>query len=341
MKISKLQCVLLPMVLLFIYLSMSSYSGGISGQYTAGCTCHGNGTPNPNTIVTVTGPTAYAYNQVITYTVTVSNASELAAGFNLKCNIGQITSVGSGVQNFSTTEIGHNTPRSLTGGTATWTFQWTAPSSGSTPLQFNIAGNAVNLSGGPDAGDAWNFGTVPAIPLPVTFRSFKVSVEGAAVKCAWTMADQRDVDHFEIERSTDGLQFDYWATVPKNKDDVPVYAYYDRRLAGSQVYYYRLKEVTNTGHVAYTQVESVSFKENASQVVLYPNVLTGNQFFVKGLDFSHKSYRLQLVSLEGRVVYEAGLQDQVVTLPALATGSYIARIADNHTQVYSGMVFKR
>lgn len=158
-------------ILGILYTTFSSSSGGISNVSTSGCTCHGS-TATASTLVTVTSNTN-AYYQLpgdsILFTVTVSNSnpSMIRAGFNLTSNIGVIGTVGSGVNRVSNTQIRHNAPRNLVSGSASWTFWWRPPSTGSTNLQFNIAGNAVNGNGG-STGDQWNFGTIAPIPLGTT-----------------------------------------------------------------------------------------------------------------------------------------------------------------------------
>lgn len=344
MKLSKLQCILLPVLLLFIYLSMSSYSGGISGQYTAGCTCHGGGVLNPNTLVNVAGPTGYNHSQVITYTVTVSNAAEVAAGFNLKCNIGQITSVGSGINTWSTTEISHNTPRTLSAGTATWTFQWTAPATGSTPLQFNIAGNAVNLSGGPDPGDAWNFGTIAPIPLPIEFNSFQVTTDRDMVKCFWRMSDQKGVHHFEIEKSTDGVNFGLLTSVDKKLSSANEveYAFWDKEVVSGQNYFYRVKEEMLNGDAGYTQVKNIMLRDKNNPILLYPSVFSGNQIHIQGVDLSQKQYTIRIAAVDGKVLYQHPLSDNLINLPGnFSGGTYIASIVSNEGILYSGLIFKK
>lgn len=174
MKKRFLQSTVLLLILVGVYVVSTSSSGGISNVHTTGCTCHGAATSA--TTVTVTGDNVYYLGDSIIFTVTVANATKAAGGFNLKCNIGTIALQGTGVTLVSTTEIRHNAPRAFTGGSASWTFKWKAPASGSTALQFNVAGNAVNLSGN-TSGDAYNFGTIAPIPLGSKL-ALKMFVEG-------------------------------------------------------------------------------------------------------------------------------------------------------------------
>lgn len=158
-------------ILGILYTTFSSSSGGISNVSTSGCTCHG-ATASSSTIVTVTSNTNSYYQlpgDSILFTVTVAstNPAMIRAGFNLTSNIGVIGTVGAGVNRVSNTQIRHNAPKNFTSGSASWTFWWRPPATGSTALQFNIAGNAVNGNGS-TSGDQWNFGTIAPIPLGTT-----------------------------------------------------------------------------------------------------------------------------------------------------------------------------
>jgi hypothetical protein len=340
MKFRKLHLTIFPVAMLAVYLSMSSYSGGISGRTTTGCTCHG--TANTNTVVTVSGPSSYSNNQVITFTVNVSNATLAGAGFDLKCNIGQITSVDAGITKVNNTEITQNAAKTITGGVASWTFQWTAPATGSTALQFAVVGNAVNLNGS-TSGDAWNFATIASIPLPIEFESFKIVADKQSINVLWKMADQKNTDHFEIEKSTDGLNFNLLSQIATNKnDDKSDYKFEDMAVMLHQTYFYRIKEVMTDGTSTYTQIQSATFADDKNRLQLYPNAFSGNQFYIKGIDFSGAINTLQIVSVSGKVLFQITINGSAVQLPAhITAGSYIARIIADNKLIYSGFIFKK
>ncbi|GBL34701.1 mucin-19 [Filimonas sp.] len=79
-------------------------------------------------------------------------------------------------------DIFHNTPKPAVAGTASWTFNWTAPATGSATITFNAAGNATD-GDGTNSGDKWNFFSTtliknPAPVLTVTATSTTISCNG-------------------------------------------------------------------------------------------------------------------------------------------------------------------
>lgn len=133
--------------LLCAVLLFSSSSNGVTGKSTTGCAggnCHAQN--NLTTISLIGIPaTGYVNGQTYTMTLTVSNNTKQGAGFDLTCNAGNITA-GSGTQVSGTQELYHTSPLAMNAGNAVWTFTWTAPATGSNPVVFFVAGNAVNLN---------------------------------------------------------------------------------------------------------------------------------------------------------------------------------------------------
>jgi len=131
-----------------------------------GCTCHGGGVPSSDTIVSVSGvPHAYAANASYVMTITVEHLSNSLAGFMLSsggvgvfswdedANIRPEADSGEDKSSTSTSSaISHDSASD----SGEWTFNWTALSADEGNITFWIAGNAVDGSGAPDAGDSWN-----------------------------------------------------------------------------------------------------------------------------------------------------------------------------------------
>lgn len=144
----------------FAYLTLTSSSTGMSGVMgasTVGCGpasggCHDPGT---GTTITITGLPAGGYVAGTAYTLTLNviNSSKTAAGFDLTCSAGAISNKPANTMLMGTTELHHVAPLSMTSGTSSWSFTWTAPTTG-TSVDFNVAGNAVNGDLG-TTGDAY------------------------------------------------------------------------------------------------------------------------------------------------------------------------------------------
>ncbi|KXK43918.1 MAG: hypothetical protein UZ11_BCD004000355 [Bacteroidetes bacterium OLB11] len=134
------------------FIVFSSNKNGITGKAVAGCGGNGCHNPSLNTSIQLDGlPSTYSYGTVYNCTLKVINQNKSNAGFDMKVNIGTLSSVaGQGTSlTGGSTEMYHNTPKAANAGITEWAFKWTAPPSGNTDLVVNVAGNAVDNNNQP------------------------------------------------------------------------------------------------------------------------------------------------------------------------------------------------
>lgn len=188
-------------------------SNGITGQTEDGCgggSCHG-GSANTATKISVsseTGSFTVDPNSTTTFTVTVENSNQNAAGLNFGVkssssggsNVGTLAA-GTGTK-IQSGEVVHDGEQTLNGGKFDFTFDWTAPSS---PGVYYIRGsaNAVNDNGS-NSGDTWN--VFDAIELTVAGLTVSAPNGGenwcleSTNNITWTSTG---VDNINIQLSTD------------------------------------------------------------------------------------------------------------------------------------------
>lgn len=124
-----------------------------SGQ---GCSCH-NSSSSSNTTVTITPPTGvstFTAGTTYTFQVTVSNSGESAAGVEVSATNGSLAPSSTDLQSQSGGYLSHNGPKTLTSGSASWSFTFTPSSSGSATIY--ATGNAVNNDFSNTTADQWN-----------------------------------------------------------------------------------------------------------------------------------------------------------------------------------------
>ncbi len=329
MKLKKLQFVFLPIALFVIYISTSSYSGGINGQSTSGsggCYCHG--AANSNTVVNVTSSvSSYSQNQQITFTVTVANASKVAGGFNLTTNIGDIISGGAGTTILSANEITHDSRKTMVAGVATWTFTWQAPSSGSTPLIIEIAGNAVNNLSGSN-GDVWNFGTIPDLPFAFALAAKDLKFEAKQIQdkinLVWSTKEESNLLSYEVEKSADAKTFSKMQTI-QAKGNQAAYQVLDETPYMNQANYYRLKMIDQDGAITYSGVKMLHMIKQSS-IEIFPTLVDNGVLHVQGIE---QNTTLQLFAINGSPVFKHDLNSSSqITLPNLPHGNYMVLISN-------------
>lgn len=118
-----------------------------------GCTCHGDGAPSTEVVVSISGvPRSYSIGESYDFTITLQHASNEDGGFLLWDYNSGTLQPGAGSQTvpeesgaLSQSEPGNN-----------WLVTWIAPDSDIGSVSFQLVGNAVNGNGQFDGGDLWN-----------------------------------------------------------------------------------------------------------------------------------------------------------------------------------------
>ena len=118
------------------------------------------------------------------------------------------------------------------------------------------------------------------IGLPVQLTEFTVQKENSNAVLQWTTVTEMKNDHFDIERSTDGVHFTTMGTV-NGKGTTAVtnhYVYYDPVAGIREMLYYRLKIVDMDNKGFYSRV--IALRPDGSPMVqnvtVYPNPFQGN-----------------------------------------------------------------
>lgn len=116
--------------------------------------------------------------------------------------------------------------------------------------------------------------------LPVNLKTFKAMVETSnKVKIFWTTEYEKDNAYFNIEISTDGINFTNVGKVPgvNYHGHLTDYTFYDPHpLKG--ISYYRLKQVDVDGKFSYSPIERVKISDIDHSFDLFPNPVAGREF---------------------------------------------------------------
>jgi hypothetical protein len=171
--------------------------------------------------------------------------------------------------------------------------------------------------------------TDPLVPLPVHLIAFNVTAEGKAAAAGaalltWRTASEINSDHFEIEKSNTGKDWQKIGSIPaKNPgSETTDYSYVDPNI-GSKVVYYRLKMVDSDGTFAYSHIQSTNFED--SGIAVFPNpVDTDTQLQL--LLGDKKVSQISIYNLAGKQVFQSDKPISHIDMHGLPTGKYIARI---------------
>jgi hypothetical protein len=209
-------------------------------------------------------------------------------------------------------------------------FAWSAP------------GSAIQgASRDPFTGDVWmvsvSLKREELIPLPVTGMRLAAALNNKDVKLNWKTYSEADTKEFEIERSTDGINFSKIATKAAagssyNQTD---YGYTDPDMR-VEMYYYRLKLIEHSGSFTYSNIVMVRKPAgNGKSIRIFPNPVHEQL----AIEFSNAkgNYIISLYNQAGqevllqKVTVDYSVQYVPVSKTHLNTGIYMMRIINTVT----------
>jgi hypothetical protein len=115
--------------------------------------------------------------------------------------------------------------------------------------------------------------------LPVTMKSFGVSRSGNNALLNWITSAEQNTDHFEIERSFDGVNFVKAGNVQAagNSSREINYSFSDPITVTSGIIYYRLRTVDIDGKWNLSKIVSLRLSgKSITNFTVYPNPFTNN-----------------------------------------------------------------
>ncbi len=168
--------------------------------------------------------------------------------------------------------------------------------------------------------------------LPITLLFFHGIQESTNVALNWATASELNFDHFEIEHSFDGTNFQTILLVggngtSNNRHDYAIH--HDNPFVGNN--YYRLKSVDFDGFVEYFPVVSVVFS-GEKRLAIYPNPSEGISL---NIDINFDPAENSLLSIYDNMGLEIGkyaiedLQSKLNFGTPLSPGVYFAKVRSN------------
>lgn len=174
------------------------------------------------------------------------------------------------------------------------------------------------------------------VVLPLTlieFKATKTNTEKADLM--WKTAQEMNVSHFDIERSTDGRKWTRVGSKPATGQQGSVQTYYYKDSSPSEdVNYYRLHVIDHDGKSDYSPVRLLVFGE-ANPVRIYPTLARSNStFYVEGI--SPEITLVEIHNNEGRLLQKIRLYSNTFTAPHLSSGTYHIRIINTSDFTVTG-----
>jgi hypothetical protein len=186
--------------------------------------------------------------------------------------------------------------------------------------------------------DLWKLSN-PTLPVTLTnvkaYEYFDRLSLTNGINVQWTFSQEIDMDRYEVEKSTTGMNFSRGGSVVSSGNHSSSFTYNWREVNPTQgANFYRIKMIGKDGKVTYSQVVKVVIAGNES-ISIYPNPVVNNSFAFQLTNKPKGNYDIRVLNAEGKVVYKSainhneGSSTQTIQLPlVLAKGIYNLEVAD-------------
>jgi hypothetical protein len=147
----------------------------------------------------------------------------------------------------------------------------TMPSTGCNCNQLNFDGGNAEWKGKDDGLTGGSCLPGPCVPLKVKMTSFYGESSNKKAILKWSTVNEDHMDHYEIQKSTDGINFEDRGLVKAEGKMENNYSFTDNNLS-EKTAYYRLKEVEQDNTMTYSAIIALRTKETpAFSLDIYPN----------------------------------------------------------------------
>jgi len=217
-------------------------------------------------------------------------------------------------------------------GTATWNFNWITPASYSGGATFYVVINEADGNSS-SSGDQIYLKTISTTVLPVRWLDFSAQETNEGVMLKWSTASEVNNDHFEIERSEDGINFEFAGKVNGigNSNKISSYRFLDE-VNPNSTWFYRLKQVDFDGKEEFSRTITYEFNKEQTPLVYIKG--NNNKLFIESNSIANS---ISVFSLSGSLVSKKeGDGSNQFELPLELKGIYLVNV-----QIGSNTYFKK
>lgn len=170
--------------------------------------------------------------------------------------------------------------------------------------------------------------------LPIVMTPLKASYANSISHLYWSSLQEQNCSYFEVQRSNDGVNFNYLAKVmAKGSSDAEVNYHFDDIKADAGVNYYRLKLVDRDGHYQYSNIATINVNFKGMTITgVYPAPFTNKVNIAVAGEVTGKAV-INLFDDTGKLlatqqsIINKGMNNLVLdNLDKLAKGFYILKI---------------
>ncbi|HEX7847751.1 MAG TPA: T9SS type A sorting domain-containing protein [Chitinophagaceae bacterium] len=197
--------------------------------------------------------------------------------------------------------------------------------------------------------NACKTGEVITGTLPVKWISFNGNKNKDRITLEWSIAQNETADRFEVEKSSNGRDFETTGVVfTTEKKGTEGYAYFEK-LKSAEKIFYRLKGIDKSQTISYSKTLAFQMeaKASAGQLNIINNPVNNDKLTLSIASSSNQPAEIRVYNITGQQIMQQKTRlsegNNVVSVPLSAnmmTGVYVAEVF-NGTDRYSSRFVKQ
>ena len=152
----------------------------------------------------------------------------------------------------------------------------------------------------------------------------------------WKTSEEKEFDHFAIERSEDGIEFTEIGQVPGVSAGTS-YEFADKTIKAFK-YFYRLRMENTDGSFGYSKILHIS-SELSEDFKVYPTIVS-NKLNMAFHSENTQTLQVDIINLYGQTIYQTkieavkGINHAIINLAeSIPSGRYFVRLQDQSNSV--------
>jgi hypothetical protein len=174
------------------------------------------------------------------------------------------------------------------------------------------------------------------IVLPVTFESFTVEPVAAGTLIKWVVSAEINTAWYEVEKSTDGVNFTSLRTLPATgiNGGTQSYNFTDSSLNAGKTFY-RIRATDRDSRSSYSAIRFINGQQNGLALTVYPNPVTDKISIILPQSWQGVTSRIQVINATGQLVLDkrGTLLQNDLNVSMLAPGTYLVQVTSDRSGV--------
>lgn len=182
-------------------------------------------------------------------------------------------------------------------------------------------------------------------PLPVTFTNIAATLINRTVTITWKTQNEQSINHYEVEKSANGISFSSINTVIAQNTFAGSYSCIDvQPFIGSN--YYRIKSIDKNGELKYTAIIKVNTdSKGKNEMTIYPNPVKNKMLNLQLSGVDTDEYNVKIINNGGQQVFTqnlgivSGNKTITLSLPQnITAGMYRVVVKGNNNQIQQTVI---